>query len=138
MNIIRESVIVKLATTFVILVSILILLAFRIENWGGEPDLHDQNMMKLVGLAFLIPIIIPYLFCGWVFSRPQYGNWSYNIIFPAMALYLWNANYAWQNPVHPISLWHEIFYSLVKGVPFLPILVMVWVKLRSGTNLHNL
>ncbi len=119
------SLIIKVTAALVVLISIGLLLSFRIENWGGEPNLQEQIRAQLVGVAFLLPIGAAYLFCGWIFSNPKYCSWSYFILFPALALYLWNANYAWHNPVNQISARYEIFYSWVQALPFLPIPILV-------------
>ncbi len=119
------SLLVKLVATFIVLVSIGLLLFFHIENWGVEPNLQEQLRAQLVGVAFLLPIGAAYLFCGWIFSNPKHCGWSYFILFPALALYLWNTNYAWHNPINPISAGYEIFYSWVQALPFLPLPILV-------------
>jgi hypothetical protein len=142
------SLLIKFATALVILVSIGILLLFRIENWGGVPNLREQITMQLVGLAFLVPIGGFYLLCGWVFSNQKYLGWSYIIFLPAMALSIWNANFSWQNPVNPIPSGYEQLYSLAQIIPYLPIsimlipiiiwLVMAWLKLRQSNKLAKI
>ncbi|NJN53508.1 MAG: hypothetical protein HC804_01405 [Anaerolineae bacterium] len=119
------TLIIRIISVLVIVICIGILLAFQIENWGGSPDRAEQIMMKLVGLAFLIPLSALYLVSAWKYKENTSGTWWVYALLAAVGLYFWIANYAWLNPVTSPPVWYVEVYPVLTGLPFILPLVMM-------------
>lgn len=116
--------VIRIMLVGVVLASLGILIAFRIENWGGGVDQYDELRMKLIGLAFLLPISIPYL-CGLMFGKSLSGLWVGLSGVGALGLYLWNSMYLWHTPqTHPGPEYEQLS-ELLSRLPFVPIVVML-------------
>jgi len=114
---------VRILVIGAVLISVGILIIFRIGNWGGEPNNAEQLMTKLVGAAFLVPISILYVLGGWKFAK----SWAWaGLSGPsAIGLYFWNANYAWLNPSNNPAAGYDRLYWALCTVPFIPLIVML-------------
>lgn len=119
----------KTTLVIAVLVSIGLLIVFRIENWGGDPNATEQMVMKLVGVAFLVPLSALYIASGWKSSKPGSRAWVGLSWIGAIGLYFWNANYAWRSPMTNPYAGYDQVYSLLCRIPLIPpgIALIPWV-----------
>jgi hypothetical protein len=121
---------VRVATIAVIIISVGILIVFRIENWGGDPNRTEQIVMQLVGVVFLAPLSALYVGSGWKFAKSGSLLWLFLCGAGAFGLYLWNANYAWHTipSTNPSNTYDRLYWLLCR-VPFIPpgMMLIPWI-----------
>ena len=132
---------VKATIVLIVIISVEILITFRIENWGGDPNRTEQIVMQLVGVAFLAPLSALYVRSGWKFDKSGSLLWLLLCGAGAFGLYLWNSNYAWHTLSTNPSITYNRLYWLLCRVPFIPPgmmlipwiawLPMIWPKARQ-------
>jgi hypothetical protein len=79
-----------------LLISLLNLALFRIEQWGGGPDPAEEAQMKLVGLVILLILYGVYVVTVVAESVSWVGVVAGLGAFVGLAI--WNENFAWLNP----------------------------------------
>ena len=119
------QVIVGMLLIINIIISIGLLVLFRIENWGGAPNAPEQRTVQGIGLVVLIPLGALFVSSGLKFA--QTGAWSWLIAFliGTLGLSLWNACFTWHNPAAHLS-GAEGWLDWLAKIPVVTVVSVFW------------